>query len=325
MTRVLAVTLGALFQVAAVSCLSFCPTMPSESETLRNVVVAGNNVIVGSSSTLYRLTTDLVEIESVYLPGGRRSTNRLLVADRIFGGAVLACGEIRCNLSPINRLSDMVWRGLVLERDPGNSNVLAALSLTNNGTLSVTYGTRQSATSSSTITRGSLLDSFRQGPYTYSVYAEQREQNISVMREFLAVFSNEGYQFFVVRINNETHITRLCLSDNGEEPSPLGTFASYIELELKCLSSEFATAANFVNSTEPFGVETVLVTFQVTNSDMFHICAFNLSEINKQMDRKFEACITASGNAGLRRNMAVPCQDILPNQTEGMVCLFLHM
>jgi len=139
------------------------------------------------------------------------------------------------------------------------------------------------------------------------------------MREFLAVFSNEGYQFFIVRINNETHITRLCLSDNGEEPSPLGTFASYFELELKCLSSEFATAANFVNSTEPFGVETVVLAFQVTTSDTFYICAFNLSEINERMDQKFESCTNGIGMSGFQRDREVPCPTLLPEQIDSMV------
>ena len=105
MMRMLAVTLGALLQVAAVSCLSFCPAMPSE--TLRNVVVAGNNVIVGSSSTLYRLTTSMVEVESVMLG----SPCRLLVAERtsdgMFGGTVLACGTTHCNLSLSNSLSEI--------------------------------------------------------------------------------------------------------------------------------------------------------------------------------------------------------------------------
>ena len=122
-------------------------------------------------------------------------------------------------------------------------------------------------------------------------------------------FLSEDYQFFVASINNETHITRLCLSDSGDQPSPNGTFASYFELELKCAGSETATAATFVNSTEPFGVETVLLTFKATSSNSYHICAFNLSKIKEKMDQKFEACINGSGNAGLRRDMAIPCRD----------------
>ena len=277
--RRLTVTLGVLFQVAAVSCLSFCPT--KSSETLRNMVVANNNVIVGSSSALYRLAPDLVQVESMMLD--RRSRpNRLLVADTtrdgMFGGTVLACGSPCCTLSQIDRLSDIVWQGPVL--DSGESNVLAAFSLTNSGNLSVTYGTRQSLGRPSTITRGSLFNSFRPPPHMFVEYAKQREPNTFVSREFLSVFHFEDYQYFIVSINNEVHVTRLCLSDNGDQPSQLSTFASHFELELKCASSESATAATFVNSTEPFGVETVVLALQVTTSDTFHICAFNLSEIN---------------------------------------------
>ena len=315
----LAVTLGVLLQVAAVSCLSFCPAMPSE--TLRNVVVAGNSVIVGSSSALYRLTPDLVEVESIMLP--MNSPNRLLVADRtrngMFGGAVLACGSPSCALSPINNLSDILWEGPVL--DPGASDVLASFSLTSSGNLSVTYGTRQSPDRPSTITRGSLLNSFRPLPHNtmFVQYAEQRESNTLVTREFLTVFSNEGYQYFIVSIENEVHVTRLCLSDNGDQPSQLDTFASHFELELKCVSSESATAATFVNSIEPFGVETVLLAFQLTTSDTFHICAFNLSEINERMDQKFETCINGSGVSGFRREGQVPCPSLLPEQIDSMV------
>ena len=83
-----------------------------------NVVVAGNNVIVGSSSALYRLTPDLVEVESRLVVGGH--SNRLLVADRTrdgtFGGIVLACGPRRCFLSPNNSLADILWRGVEIRQ-----------------------------------------------------------------------------------------------------------------------------------------------------------------------------------------------------------------
>ena len=318
----LTVILGVLLQVAAVSCLSFCPTVPSE--TLRNVVVTGNSVIVGSSSALYRLTPDLVEVESVMLD----DPNRLLVASRtsdgFFDEDVLACGSARCVLSPISSFSDILWQGAILE--PGEFNVLADLSLTDSGNLSVTYGTRQSLRLAidrpSAITRGSLLESFHP-PYTFIQYAEQRELSIFVSREFLTVFSNGGYQYFVVSINNEVVVTRLCLSDNGDQPSPLGIFASYFELELECADFESATAATctFVDSEEPFGVETVLLTFHVLHSATFHICAFNLSEINEHMDQKFETCITGSGMSGIGRDIKEPCPTLLPQQIDSMVSI----
>ena len=150
-------------------------------------------------------------------------------------------------------------------------------------------------------------------------YAEQREPNTFVSREFLSVFSYEGYQYFIVSINNEVHVTRLCLSDNGDQPSQLSTFASHFELELKCASSESATAATFVNSTEPFGVETVVLAFQVTTSDTFYICAFSLSEINECMDQKFETCINGSGMSGFRRDIQVPCPSLSSQQVDSMV------
>ena len=280
-------------------------------------MVAGNSIIVGSSSTLYRLTPDLVEVESVMLD----SPNRLLVADQtrneFFEAAVLACGSLSCRLSPITALSDIVWKGPIL--DPGESNVLAALSLTNDSTLSVTYGVKQSLNKPSTITRCSLFNSFRSPPYMISPYAEQREPDISVMREFLAVFSHENYQYFVVNVNSRVHITRLCLTDNGNQPSSFGTFASHFELELRCANSESANSATFVDSTGPFGVETVVLTFQVPTSDAFHICTFNLTEINERMDQKFETCIDGSGNVGLQRSGESPCPIFWPEQTDAMV------
>ena len=287
-------------------------------------MVADNNVIMGSSSTLYRLSPDLVEVESMMLPP-RSLPNRLLVADTTrdgrFGRAVLACGSPHCTLSPVNRLSNILWQGPVL--DPGEMNVLPAFSLTNNGTLSVTYGTQQSQARPSTITRGTLLNSFRPEPPMFIQYTEQREPTVLVTREFLAVFSNEGYQYFVVSINSEAHITRLCLSDNGDQPSTLSTFASHFELELECANSELATAATFVSSTEPFGVETVLLAFQVINAGTFHICAFNLSEINERMDQKFETCINGCGLSGFDRDGQVPCPTLLPEQTDSMVSPFI--
>ena len=127
-----------LLHVAVVSCLSFCPQ--NSVETLRNVVVTNDTVIVGSTSALYRLTADLVEVESVMI----NSSNRLLVADRsrdgMFSGGVLACASPRCTLSLVNNLSHTVWRGSILNLS--ETNVLAAFSLVNDGTLSVTFGTR---------------------------------------------------------------------------------------------------------------------------------------------------------------------------------------
>ena len=273
-------------------------------------MVTEDNIIVGSSSALYRLTHELVEVESVIL----NSPNRLLVADRsrdgMFGGGVLACGTPRCTLSPVNMLSDIVWEGRIL--NPGRANILAAFSLVNDGTLSVTFGTRRNQNNPSTITRGSLFNAFGSPPYTFSEYAVQRE-TITVQRVFLAVFSSQGYQYFVANIDNEATITRLCLSDNRNQPSPNSSFASHFELELQCAGSEAATAATFVNSTEPFGVETVLLSFGVPNSDTVHICAFNLSEINERMDQKLEACINGSGEAGFTRDEEIPCSTLLPN------------
>ena len=288
-------------------------------ETLRNVVVTNDTVIVGSTSALYRLTVDLVEVESVMI----NNPNRLLVADRsgMFGGGVLACGSSRCTLSPVNNLSDIVWRGRIL--NPGETNVLAAFSLVDDGTLSVTFGRRQNQNSPSTITRGSLLNAFGSPPYTFSEYAVQREPS-AVQRVFLAVFSSQGYQYFVASIDNEATITRLCLSDNGNQPSPSNSsFVSHFELELQCASSEAATAATFVNSTEPFGVETVLLSFVVPTSDTVHICAFNLSEINERMDQKLEMCINGSGEAGFTRDEEIPCSTLLPNASVSAYILVL--
>ena len=310
MTKMSKLLVCVLLYVAAVSCLSFCPQ--NSMETLRNVVVTEDNIFVGSTSALYRLNHELVEVESMIL----NSQNRLLVADRsgdgMFGGGVLACGTPRCTLSSIDLLSDIVWEGRIL--NPGRANVLAAFSLVNDGTLSVTFGTRrdQNRGTPSTITRGSLLNAFRSPPYTFSEYAVQRE-SLTVQREFLAIFSTKGYQYFVANIDNKTTITRLCLSDNGNQPSPNSSFASYFELKLQCNGSEAASAATFVNSTEPFGVETVLLSFEVPTSDRVHICAFNLSEVNERMDQKLEACINGSGDAGFTRDEGVPCSTLLSN------------
>ena len=313
MTKMRKLLLCILLHVAAVSCLSFCPQ--NSVETLRNVVVTNDTVIVGSSSALYRLTADLVEVESVMI----NSPNRLLVADRsgMFGGGVLACGSLRCTLSPVNMLSNIVWRGRIVNR--GRAKILAAFSLVNDGTLSVTFGTRRNQNSSSTITRGSLLNAFGSPPYTFSEYAVQMELS-AVQREFLAVFSSQGYQYFVASIDNEATITRLCLSDNGNQPSPNSSFASHFELKLQCAGSEAATAATFVDSTEPFGLETVILSFDVPSSDTVRLCGFSLSEINERMDQKLEMCINGSGNIGFTRNEEIPCSTLLPN-TSVSVCM----
>ena len=286
-----------LLHVAAVSCLSFCPQ--NSVETLRNVVVTNDTVIVGSTSALYRLTADLVEVESVMI----NSSNRLLVADRseTFGGCVLACGSPRCTLSPVNMLSTIVWEGHILH--PGETNVLAAFSLVNDSTLSVTFGTRRNRDTLSTITRGSLLNAFGSPPYTFSETLVQREPP-AVQREFLAVFSSQGYQYFVVDMDDQATITR-------NRPACNGSFALHFELKLQCAGSEVVTAATFVDATEPFGEETVLLSFDTPTSDTVHLCAFNLSEINELMDQKLEMCINGSGNIGFTRDEEIPCSTLL--------------
>ena len=103
-----------------------------------------------------------------------------------------------------------------------------------------------------------------------------------------------------------------------QEEMQVCTSPSIFELEIKCANFGFATAATFV-STEVFGVETVLLAYQVIPSGTFYICAFNLSEINRRMDQKFETCTNGIGMSGFQRDREVPCPTLLPEQIHSMV------
>ena len=89
------------------SAQEFRPT--NQNEMLRNIIKTDQHLLIGSSSSLYRISPDSLEVDgSITLT----SENRLLVADNggTFDDYVLSCDNNRCFLAEITDFSDIAWQ-----------------------------------------------------------------------------------------------------------------------------------------------------------------------------------------------------------------------
>ena len=96
-----------------------------ESETLRNVLLTGSGtLVVGSNTTLRRLSPELAELQAVSLPDDE--VNRLLIGDPggTFSDRILSCVGMSCALLDIDDITNQSWEA---------SNVLLLGNLTAHG------------------------------------------------------------------------------------------------------------------------------------------------------------------------------------------------
>ena len=305
---------------------------PNDTETLRNVALGSFNgseqVLVGSSEALYRISSSFNKRQGdvVFLD----TPNRLLVVDQqgTYEGSVLHCDTLQCSLLPLSNLSVIRW--VAPSDKAGGGNVVALFASGLNGVSSVLLGESESeqqlSVRTSRIAKANLVNVDQGGGYSLNALVLQQEVNASLRREFLTVFSFGNFSYLIASLMytdasssslQEVRITRVCNGDpgNGE------LFTSYFELVLECPnlcgSLDFQPlAATFVDSDKPFDIEVAIVSFGGNCDDgSFHstLCSYNISEVNRLMDLKFETCIQGVGNVGFERDgNTAQCLELTP-------------
>ena len=105
--------------------------------------------------------------------------------------------------------------------------------------------------------------------------ARQLEENSLLFREFLTVFENGGFSYYIYHNNvistfpTETRLVRICNNDPGSTVFS-NAFSSYFEIVLECGGSGTAsTAASFLPSDQT-------ITLSVTGETENWVCVFDL-------------------------------------------------
>ena len=276
-----------------------------EGETLRNLLLTeAGTLVLGSNTTLRRLSLGLSELQAVSLPPDQPS--RLLVGDPggTYSNSFLSCSGMSCSLLGVDDITEQTW---------GDSTVLLVgeqnargLFVTGSGGQSLLTVALQNEMQPSTIIRG-VLDGVDTSLPDFDLLARQSERAAVIPREFLAVFENDVFSYYLNRLvigeNNmeEIRLVRLCHNDSTLDRA----FASHFEIKLQCGDPDLVPTAVSYSPTDQ--TVTVSVATETDNS----LCVFELSDINQLMTEKYDSCIAGVGNSGLTRVQTFPCVEFV--------------
>ena len=269
-------------------------------EILRNVLLTETgSLVLGSNTTLRRIAgSDLSLLQQVSL----LQASRLLVGDSggTYSGRILSCNGMSCSLLDVNNIASHNWQDTnVLLEGEANARGLFVLGRDGQSVLTVAL---ENEVQPSFIVRGSL-DGVGSTPQDFDVIIRQPDGIPSFNKEFLAVFENDGFSYFVTKqgANNEARLARVCNNDTSASFAN-EKFVSYFEIRLNCGGSDTVpTAAAFLPSDQT-------ITLSVTGGQSQNlVCVFDLSQIHQLMTQKYDNCRAGVGSAGLARNTLFPC------------------
>ena len=284
----------------------------SSGEVLRNMIVVGPYVVVGSSTAVYALNSSLAQVGAVSL-----STPNLLLVANDLSNQVLFCGNANCNLSPVGALTNSSWSHSWSSLAPvintaATDNVAGALATDSQGNTVLVYGEREIRSSSalSKVELGRIVQD------TYNYIGLQTEINSQSLRVFLTSFNYNNFVYFVFQLNSsssttyQTRLARVCGNDTGNNINgEMFQRLSYYEVELRCQGSpaaSMATAALFVPSSSAFNNDpTIIVSLLISGNNYF--CTYSLTTINNAMNQKYSQCVNGVGVAGLARTDTTLC------------------
>ena len=273
---------------------------------LRNLLLVDNNVLVGSTSNLFRLDAENLNIQNTINLAG---ANRLLLplTNTDVDGDVLSCQEQSCVLFDSNNLetkitvnipSSNVAESLV----PGSDDMVGVGGV--NETFFIARDHLIEPGIESTISKFSYAPSDEE--LGLSLIGRHIESNRFFQRKFLTTFEDGSFVYFVYDLlidgNPDLRVVRLCANETGGANSILTT---YTEVTLSCngvsSESEFASATLVTVGNNLM----ILVTqhFDSTN----YICSYNVTDIDQAMDNKLEQCKDGIGNFNLQRNGGGTC------------------
>ena len=313
---------GAILSVTIASLLAFPAVFAvitnfaaQNGETLRNVLLTeAGSLVLGSNRSLRRLSAaDLSVVREVFLPEGQVS--RLLLGDPegTYSGRVLSCLRTNCSLLDVNNIASHNWEV---------SNILLVDGMTNAGGLFVrgredtsvlTVGLQRNGEQVSRIVRGNLVNVGETSGQGFSVFTRQTE-GFLYDREFLTIFQNDGFSYFVTKqgADDEIRVVRVCNNDTSSSVAD-GGFVSYFEMRLECGGSESVpTAATFLPSDQT-------ITLSAAQSQNL-VCVFKLFDIHQLMTQKYNDCRYGMGSTGLARSGTKPCELFSPERLNTTVC-----
>ena len=281
----------------------------NNDDSLRNMLLVDDSVIVGSSTNIYRLNSSKLEIlNSINVTG----LNRLLISveDTGLGGDVLSCQKEECILldsTSLAKTSVSILNSIASVLIPGDQDLTGVA--TSNTSLFIA---RENFVGDSNNRIASSISKLTYTPNSeeleLSLVGNQVEGDLFTERRFLTVFKTEKYVYHmydlvdrVVDATNNLRISRTCVTDPGSGGS-LG-LATFTEAILKCtgVSSETVSSATTVTID---GHLMVLINL-FTESNNNEICSFNVSMINEAMDNHLEMCKNGDGLLGLKRSRSM--------------------
>lgn len=309
---------GILLVVGGCYAQEFTPK--EEGETIRNVLYADQQILVGSGGAnmdtlygaIYRIDPgSLATVERRLLT----TPNRLLVADigGSFDGQLLACDNTECFLAEITDFSNMSWgvpRGMVF-RD-GSENVAAMFTPSSSDISELLFGESANGFFGRRFVRGEfnnvdLTGSDPPDDSAFMLTAESIEASNGEVYRYHSNFLHGDYIYFVTDTvlaeaspKPAGRVVRFCQSDSGNRRN----FGSYFELKLGCHSDTTITGATFIASA-PFTQPTILITSQ-TEDNLVYVCAYSLQSIDQLMLDKYTECIGGIGHTGFTRNNLSP-------------------
>ena len=289
----------------------------SSGEVLRNMIVVGPYVVVGSSTAVYALNSSLAQVGAVSL-----STPNLLLLANYLSNQVLFCGNANCSLSPVGSLTNSSWSYssslIPVINTAATDNVAGALATDSLGNTVVVYGAREILSSSapSKVELGTIVQGT---PPTYNYIGLQTEINSQSVRVFLTSFNYNNFVYFVFQLQSsssttyQTRLARVCGNDTGNNINgEMFQRLSYYEVELRCQGSpaaSMATAALFLPSSSAFNNDpTIIVSLLISGNNYF--CTYSLTTINNAMNQKYNNCVNGVGVAGFIRTDTTQCMSL---------------
>ncbi len=272
----------------------------NNDDSLRNMLLVGDSVIVGSSTNIYRLNSSTLEIlNSINVTG----LNRLLISveNTGLGGDVLSCQKEECLLLDSNSLaktSVSILNNKTSNLIPGDQDLTGVAASDTS-----LFIARENFVGDSNNRIASSISKLTYTPNNeeleLSLVGNQVEDSLFTERRFLTVFKTDDYVYHVYDLVDEINnlrISRTCVTDPGGISLVLTTFTEAI-LQCSGVSSETVSSATTVTID---GHLMVLVN-HFTEDDKNEICSFNVTVINEAMDNQLEMCKNGMGIIDLKR------------------------
>ena len=234
-----------LLLATVLMCSNAMEEFAPEDVTLRNIILIDQHILVGSSSSLYRLNPNTL-MDEVTMP--LTSENRLLVADSggSFDGNFLSCDSNRCFLAEISNFNNVSWQvdsSSPLIRD-GTMNLHGLFVPSLGGTSELIFVETANGEVGRRVVRGGLANVMFSPSRTtppqdseFLLLADRVESRVVDPTTYYTQFTHNGFVYFVhdpIPFESFIRVLRFCQNDSGVAEGPQRNFVSHVEIKLGC-------------------------------------------------------------------------------------------